>query len=148
MMNELDTLAITLVLCAAFTAPVLVSAEGPPNGTVEVTVRTGHDRGEVRCGLHSRSNWLEVPTKGTISSPKAGEAVCAFESIPHGSWAVAVHHDEDGDGEMKTNFIGLPKEGWGTSRNAQVSALGPPRFADARFIVSDKPVSLTIDLRY
>ncbi|MEM1349566.1 MAG: DUF2141 domain-containing protein, partial [Myxococcota bacterium] len=115
---------------------------------VTVTVRTKHDRGEVRCALHTRSDWMKDTPKGTQAPPKGKRAVCVFERIPSGTWAVAVHHDEDGDGEMPTNMMGIPKEGWGVSRNAGIGMFGGPSFEDAKFNVSNEPVSLDINVRY
>jgi len=117
-------------------------------GKVTVTVRTKHDRGEVRCGLHNRKNWMEEFIEGTQAKPRGGKAVCVFEGIPSGTFAVAVHHDEDGDGKMPTNMVGIPKEGWGVSRNASSGMFGGPTFDDAKFSVSDEPVSLEINVRY
>jgi uncharacterized protein (DUF2141 family) len=47
--------------------------------------------------------------------------------------AVSVLHDEDKDGAMKLNFIGIPKEGWAASNNAEAQTFGPPTFQDAKF---------------
>lgn len=41
-------------------------------------------------------------------------------AVPVPTWpnaVVTVHHDEDGNGRLKTNFIGMPKEGVGISNN-------------------------------
>ncbi len=38
-----------------------------------------------------------------------------FAGIAPGRYAVTAQHDEDGDGKLKTNFIGMPKEGVGIS---------------------------------
>ncbi|MDF1799287.1 MAG: DUF2141 domain-containing protein, partial [Planctomycetota bacterium] len=47
-----------------------------------------------------------------------GEATGMFHGVPHGEYALWACHDEDADGELDTNFIGMPKEGVGVS--------GPP----------------------
>ncbi len=47
--------------------------------------------------------------------------------------AISVLHDEDNDGKMKTNFIGIPKEGWAVSNNAKSQKFGPPLFEDSKF---------------
>nr|NQU89441.1 DUF2141 domain-containing protein [Bacteroidota bacterium] len=59
-------------------------------------------------------------------------AETVFENIPAGKYAIAVYHDEDGDREIETNFIGIPKEGTGSSNNPK-SRMGPPRFRDCVF---------------
>jgi uncharacterized protein (DUF2141 family) len=45
---------------------------------------------------------------------------------------VAVWHDADGDGELDSNFLGLPREPVGASNNA-TGRFGPPSFDDAAF---------------
>ncbi|WP_299213359.1 DUF2141 domain-containing protein [uncultured Aquimarina sp.] len=38
-----------------------------------------------------------------------------FENVPHGTYAVVIFHDENNDGEIESNFIGMPKERVGAS---------------------------------
>lgn len=51
-----------------------------------------------------------------------------------GSYAFAVLHDENDNGRMD-KLMGLPREGFGFSRNP-VIRLGPPRFAQSAFAVA------------
>lgn len=59
-------------------------------------------------------------------------ARAVFPDLPPGTYAVAVLHDEDGDRAMRTGLFGIPKEGYGVSRDAR-GTFGPPDFDDARF---------------
>ncbi len=54
-----------------------------------------------------------------------------FPNVPAGDFAVAVLHDENGNFKMDTGLFGIPKEGYGASRDAR-RTFGPPRFEDAR----------------
>jgi uncharacterized protein (DUF2141 family) len=56
-----------------------------------------------------------------------------FTEIPHGEYAIKVYHDEDGDGELDTNFLGIPSEDYGFSNNARGS-FGPASWDDAKFL--------------
>ena len=67
-------------------------------------------------------------------------------NIPSGEYAVAVFADMNGNGKLDTNFIGIPKEPVGVSRDAKGS-FGPPKFADAAFKVGDGITSLKIELK-
>lgn len=58
----------------------------------------------------------------------------AFDGLPRGDYAIAVIHDENGNGRLDT-FAGIPKEGFGFSRNPVIT-FGPPSFKAARFTVS------------
>jgi uncharacterized protein (DUF2141 family) len=59
---------------------------------------------------------------------------------------VAVFHDENGNGKLDRNFIGIPKEGVGASNNRR-HAMGPPTWDESKFAVSGR-VTLKIELRY
>jgi len=81
-------------------------------------------------------------------TPAAGSAhVVVFGDVPYGTYAVAVQHDENGNGKLDANFLGMPKEGVGTSNNPK-SKFGPPSFDDAAFVLDRKSVELTVNLRY
>lgn len=70
-----------------------------------------------------------------------------FKNLSAGSYAVAVFHDEDGDGIFKRGFLGIPKEGFGFSRNPAILT-GPPSFKDAAVSVTDQSLQIQIQLKY
>ncbi len=63
-----------------------------------------------------------------------------------GTYAVAVIHDENGNGRLDTMMM-MPREGFGFSRNPRIR-MGPPRFNDASFPVNDTPVRQALRVRY
>ena len=75
----------------------------------------------------------------------SGSVTARFKNIKPGAYAVAIHHDENGDKEMNTNFIGLPEEGYGFSYDARVFIF-PPGFDAASFNmgIADKIVRLSV----
>ncbi len=75
---------------------------------------------------------------------KTAEAI--FENVPVGKYAIAVYHDEDENQEIETNFIGIPREGTGSSNNPK-SRMGPPRYKDCEFDTR-KTRRLTIKMKY
>ena len=82
--------------------------------------------------------------RGKLETLKSSTASYIFNNIPAGTYAVSLLHDEDGDGDMKTNTLGIPLEGSGASNDAR-GRFGPPKFADAKFTVSaDKRISITM----
>ena len=58
-----------------------------------------------------------------------------FEDVPEGVYALACYHDENDNGKVDTNFLGIPKEGIGASNNAK-GFMGPPSFNNAQFKVT------------
>ena len=66
--------------------------------------------------------------------------------LPIGEYALSVFYDVNGNGELDTNFIGLPKEPIAISNNA-ISKFGPPKYAAAKFVLQLEPVIQRLTLR-
>lgn len=66
--------------------------------------------------------------------------------LPDGDYSMTVIHDEDGNGKLNKNFVGLPKEGFGFSNNPRIY-FGPPSYEKTRFTVQG-PRSLKIKMKY
>jgi uncharacterized protein (DUF2141 family) len=119
-------------------------------GTVEAqVVRLRNSQGQVICTLFTPSDrFPDQSRKGmTIEVPiKNRQATCHFRNLPYGNYAIVAFHDENHDGEFNQNWLGLPKEGFGFSNNP--STLRKPTFNDAKFIVSQPVVQVTIELNY
>ena len=81
----------------------------------------------------------------TLSIP-AGERRFTLPALPRGDYALAVIHDENGNGRLDT-LAGIPREGYGFSRNAAVR-FGPPRFAAARFTLAGETETQRVAMRY
>lgn len=74
-----------------------------------------------------------------------GSAAVTFEGLAPGSYAVSVLHDANSNGKMDT-FAGIPKEGFGFSRNPGLK-MRAPKFAEAELVIAGQ-ASTTIKLRY
>jgi uncharacterized protein (DUF2141 family) len=76
------------------------------------------------------------------------QVVIHFPGIPGGSYAIAILHDENDDTKMNTNWLGLPKEGYGFSNNI-MGTFGPPPYNRARFShVAGNETSVEIRTKY
>ena len=84
----------------------------------------------------------------TLHVPVSGPT-CAFsfENLPPGSYALAVYHDENGDGKLDTNFLGIPTERYGFSNDARSMMFFPPSFAAARFVVPTVGTAISLRLK-
>ena len=60
-----------------------------------------------------------------------------FVELPVGNYAVSFFLDENGNGKMDKNFVGIPKERFGFSNNPRILT-GPPNFAEAEIEVTAK----------
>lgn len=72
--------------------------------------------------------YLELTVSESIVN---GKISTTFE-LPVGEYAVAVYHDNNDNGKMDTNFIGIPNEPSGMS-NGHVPKFGPPRYDASKF---------------
>lgn len=70
----------------------------------------------------------------------------SIKDLPNGEYAIAIHHDENSDGKMNTNMLGIPKEGYAFSKNFKPK-FSAPKFSDCAIQVNgDK--KLTIEMIY
>ena len=67
-----------------------------------------------------------------------------FADLAPGTYAVLVMHDENGNGKLDSNMLGIPKEGYGFSNNPNV--MRKPNFDETKFVVTadDKVIEIEI----
>ncbi len=114
-----------------------------------VVKKVESNEGEIAIAIYrDKDNWLDTDFAFLKKRVKAqsGETRIFFPSLPIGEYAIAVYHDENGDGSMDTNFIGIPTEGAGASRDAEGN-FGPPSFEDAVFNFKESSTTV-IHLNY
>src|SRR5450755_1266464 len=82
-------------------------------------------------------------------SPRSpmGHAVCEFPRLNAGAYAISVFHDENSNGRLDTNLMGIPREGVGASNNAK-GHFGPPKFDAAAFRFSGSRLEVKITVNY
>lgn len=152
------SLGLALAALSIAIPAVLLAGLGEPRaeegGTASLRVRvTGvrSDAGVVRVQLFDGPDgYPNEPGKAfkRLASPiTKGQAVVVFEGVGVGTYALFAFHDEDGDGKLLSNFIGMPKEGVGASNNAR-GRMGPPSFKAASVEVAGGQTSVSFGLRY
>ena len=108
------------------------------------------DKGKVYLSIYNSEKGYpkeaSVPYRLSFSDIHNGQSTITLAGMPPGTYAIACYHDENDNGKVDANFLGIPKEGTGASNNARGS-LGPPKFRDAKFqLASD--TTLTIKINY
>jgi uncharacterized protein (DUF2141 family) len=73
------------------------------------------------------------PVAAQKVAAKKGEMQLKFSDLPDGMYAVQVLHDENGNDQLDSNFLGIPTEGYGFSNNPNV--MRRATFDEARFEV-------------
>ncbi|CAM4237921.1 DUF2141 domain-containing protein [Gillisia limnaea] len=123
----------SIVMSIIFLSGILIlSAQ---NSTEVEIINFDSNKGAAFIGLYNtEDSFLENEYKGKEVEIKDKKAIFTFKDIPDGIYAVSVFHDEDDNGELTTNFLGIPKESYGASNNAK-GTFGPPKWENAKFEV-------------
>lgn len=147
------------VRCAAWFAtlmfaniPAYAFAQPPCPGIHVKILNIKNSTGTVACALFESqegfpNEYLHFATNIMTIKIRKSQARCDFENIPPGTYAMAVVHDENMNGKLDTNWIGIPTEGYGFSNDAK-ALLGAPSFSAASFLYDGRNIDLTMSLNY
>ncbi len=138
--------SLLLVLAGQFA----LADEGTSTLTVEIAGLAGASGNVFIAVYDSDDTWLGdevvVEKKVVIAEALDGDVVRTELELPVGEYALSVFYDRDDDGELDTNFIGIPKEPVALSNNA-VPKFGPPSYSDAVFTLGAEPVVQRIAMK-
>jgi uncharacterized protein (DUF2141 family) len=75
--------------------------------------------------------------QGTFSGEKVavtGKNIkVKFDNVPDGNYAIKLFQDENENGSIDKNLLGIPSEGYGFSNNG--GGMGQPSFNEAKFTI-------------
>jgi uncharacterized protein (DUF2141 family) len=116
---------------------------------LEVTVNNiKESKGNIRVGLFTtKEDFLKNAAEGKIVKASGKSVTVVFENLAPGDYAVSIIHDENENGELDTNLIGIPREGFAFGNNA-MGSFGPPSFDEAKITLKSGTDKQIIDLRY
>jgi uncharacterized protein (DUF2141 family) len=152
-------IAAVLLLCSvsaarAETASPIPAAPPSPVSTGRIIVNiTGitHTGGTVGVYLfNSKQGFPGKQERALFSQQKNYSGTTervVFENIPSGTYAISVIHDENGNGKLDRNFIGIPREGVGVSNNPKVG-MGGPKYDQCSFTLGKEQLEMTIAMKY
>ena len=153
-MTMRTAIAIALVVSSMLGASYIGAQAndlGAVNSIKVLVVGLHSNDGEVDCALFGGADGFPGDSskagKTTKSKIENGQAVCMFADVAPGDYAVSVFHDENSNGKLDRNFMGMPKEGVGASNDA-AGHFGPPKYDDARFSYKGGRSVLAIHVRY
>lgn len=112
----------------------------------------GNSTGVIACAVFESGEgfpdkFLKFASKVMISQISGKDASFEFSDIKPGKYAIAVIHDENWNGKLDTNFLGIPKEGYGFSNGAEAT-MSAPSFSDAVFSYDGGHLQMSISLNY
>jgi uncharacterized protein (DUF2141 family) len=128
-----------LIVTMLFISNAILAQNKKVTATV---VNITSDFGKVGFALYDKSNFRKKPIQGKESKIIAGKSIAIFENVAAGEYAIMCYHDKNNNDKMDFQSNGMPLEHYGASNN--IMNFGPPKFEDAKFMVSDNDVSLKI----
>jgi uncharacterized protein (DUF2141 family) len=146
-LNDFSRLSSIALAVAFYASPAF--SESPSSVLIEVS-GFKNTRGTLNCRLFTKAAdfpdgdgivTLRVPITGSNTS-------CSFSIVEPGTYAIAVVHDENGNGKLDKNFVGVPSEGYGVSNN-KTYALSAPKWDESTFkLGATESKALQVKLRY
>lgn len=107
-------------------------------------------KGQVMACLTTRPqnfpNCQDDPNARRLTVPTAEAAMLQFGNLPSGTYALALIHDENGNGKLDT-VLGIPKEGFGFSKNPAIR-FGPPSFKSAGVTIVAGRTDESVKIKY
>lgn len=142
-----------LVAPATAAVPAPPGCTGPASDTwIDVVVEgTRNGNGLVAITLYADNPRKFLVKKGSlyvgrVDAREGSTRGCIYVPRP-GVYAIAIYHDEDGDGNFDRSGLGLPEEGFGFSNNPSTLA-GLPAFRSVRLNIPRSGLVTRIRLRY
>jgi uncharacterized protein (DUF2141 family) len=110
-----------------------------------------NNKGQVILDIYNNEKGFPIDAEkaikrvvGTINNKTASFDVT---DLPLGEYAFVVIHDENKNNELDDNFIGIPTEALGVSKNVK-GRFGPPSFDDAMFTLTNTKLTMKVIMRY
>ena len=141
-MNRFRPRFVSLALLSMFLAGPAFAAELTVN-LHGIRAQTGL----VKVALvDSQDAWdgKTAPVQGDGGPPQGEDASFTFKDLKPGRYAVMITHDENGNGKLDTNVVGMPLEGYGFSNNPRV--MRKPTWDEALFEVGKDDVAIDVVL--
>ena len=130
---------------------LLVLLTNPAQGRNQliVTVESINEKkGSIRVGLfRTKEEFLKKATYGKVVPVQCHAVKVIFYDVEPGNYGISIIHDLNDNGELDTNALGIPKEGFAFGNNA-MGILGPPSFDKAMVSIEEGVVQQVLRVRY
>jgi uncharacterized protein (DUF2141 family) len=133
-------------------ALILLSFTTPNANTIDLTIEVHqlrNNKGVVQFALYNKDGSIpdeefDKHHKIAKTTIKGSSAQFVFKSLPKGTYAVNILHDENENGEIDKGFL-LPKEGVGFSNFSKIGLGNKPTFSKASFEANEsKTISVNV----
>ncbi|OIQ28367.1 MAG: hypothetical protein BM564_09870 [Bacteroidetes bacterium MedPE-SWsnd-G2] len=140
-MHILKIIIVTITV-SLFTTSVEQSTQ---DIEVNITGLSNNEGKMVIALFDNESVFLKTEYKSYSVDIRNKSCRVVFENVPEGTYAISTFHDENENGKLDTNALGIPNEAYRSSNNEKGS-FGPPRWKKAKFEVKGEKVIQNIKL--
>lgn len=144
--------AVGLVVVASAVPATAEPANRPETTRLTIFVNGfKNDKGQAGIAVYrSADGFPSDRSKAAVGRAlpiKSGRASWTVPELKPGRYAILVLHDENSNGKMDTNLLGIPTEGYGVSRDAR-RQFGPPLFEEAALTIKGAKQAVGITVKY
>jgi uncharacterized protein (DUF2141 family) len=137
----MKSIALSLIL------PISQLFAQQSNAVIELSLTNQHSSaGKIYVAIYNSEQSFGIPEKAYLTDIlEAKNPFLASIVLKSGSYAIAVYQDKNSNGKLDKNWIGVPTEPYGFSKDPLIR-FGPPLFKDCQLNLQGKN-SLSIRLR-
>jgi len=127
--------------------PILAQSIGKATIVIKITGLRS-EKGQVRIAIfNSSETWLgDHPGYSSTIDVEGQSVTWKLNDVPYGDYGIAVFHDENKNGKMDKNLLGIPLEPYGFSNNVRV-VFGPPAWEKSKFAVKGSTTEVSIEVK-
>ena len=142
--------ASLLLLPGLAAGPAIVPATPPAVHLVIKVADLRNGTGDVVMGVFRSADGFPADRAKAVAwavKPAAAGGVTFDADLPPGDYAVGVLHDENRNGHIDTNFLGIPTEGYGVTNNPKPKRRAAT-FKEATFTLPKDGAAVTVSIQY
>jgi uncharacterized protein (DUF2141 family) len=142
-------LTSTIAWVVHVSSPAPLSAQAHERGAFVLKI-TGilAVKGQIKIAMfNSPETWLgDHPAYNATVDVDSKVVTWKISDIPYGDYGIAIFQDENKNGKIDKNFLGIPQEPYGFSNNMRVT-FGPPSWDKSKFVVKGAITELAIEVK-
>lgn len=138
---------MTTMTIITLTAALLASASA---SSAELTVEVkgiNNNMGKIYIAVYDKAEgWMKKPVHSASAAANVAGVAISLKDVAVGEYAISLYHDENDNGKMDTNIVGMPIEPYAFSNDA-AGQFGPASFEQAKFKVDADKKSIVINIK-
>ena len=146
--NKLSLACVILFSVVVSVPPPARAQSGGPATIILKITGLRSEKGQVRIAVfNSSETWLgEQPVYSSTIKVDSQSVTWKLDDVPYGDYGIAAFHDENSNGKMDKNLLGIPKERYGFSNNVRAT-FGPPKWEKGKFAVRNPTTEISIEVK-